>query len=97
MTGCASLTPPKQMQARIIETTRNNITTTPRVSSLSNSILLASGLTQDSYMADFDACLNDLGLAFFGDQFDREGLALLAELQYTQALHLAKKWSANLP
>ncbi|WP_162888262.1 hypothetical protein [Moraxella bovoculi] len=91
MTGCASLTPPKQMQARIIKTTHNNITTTPRVSSLSNSILLASGLTQDSYMADFDACLNDLRSAFFGDQFDREGLVLLAELHYTQALHLAEK------
>lgn len=91
MTGCASLTPPKQMQARIIKTTHNNITTTPRVSSLSNSILLASGLTQDSYMADFDACLNDLGSAFFGDQFDREGLVLLAGLHYTQALHLAEK------
>lgn len=91
LAGCASLTPPKQIQARVIETTRNNITTTPKVSNLSNSILLASGLTQDSCMADFDACLNDLGSAFFGDQFDREGLVLLAELHYTQALHLAEK------
>lgn len=89
--GCSSFIPPKQMQARIIETTRNNITTTPHVSNSSNSILLASGQTQSTCMADFDTCLINLDEMFFGNEFNRESLVLLAELHYTQALHLAEK------
>lgn len=90
-TGCAKFIPSKQMQARVIETTRSNITTTPKVSSFSQAVLLASGLTQDSCMADFDACLHDLQAAFFDDKIDRSSLVLMAELYYTQALYLADK------
>lgn len=91
VSGCAKYLSPKQMQARIIETTRSSIITTPRLSSLSKTVLLSSGLTQDDCMADFEGCLTDLRSAFFGDKITKEALVLMAELHYAQALHLSEQ------
>ncbi|STZ14291.1 Alpha/beta hydrolase family [Moraxella caviae] len=91
VSGCASLTPPKQVQARVIETTRSNITTAAQVSNLTQSILLSAGLTQDDCVADWTACMDGLKSAFFSGEFDQEVLALLAEMSYTRALHLASQ------
>lgn len=91
VSGCAKYLSPKQMQARIIETTRSSIITTPRLSSLSKTVLLSSGLTQDDCMADFEGCLTDLRSAFFGDKVTKEALVLMAELHYAQALHLSEQ------
>lgn len=96
--GCSSLNTPKQIQSKIIETHRTNITTSRQVSGVANSILLSSGLTQEECMAEFGECLARVKEVLSFGRSPSSGsessypakpvLALLSELYYAKALDL---------
>ncbi|AWY20207.1 lipase family alpha/beta hydrolase [Moraxella bovis] len=109
ITGCSTLHKPKQIQSKIIDTHRANITTRPQISAAASSILLSSGLTQDECMNAFDDCLDKVKevLAFGNPQvavndrqhqhIARPTLALLSELYYTKALSLGEQDACQSP
>lgn len=109
ITGCSTLHNPKQIQSKIIDTHRANITTRPQISAAASSILLSSGLTQDECMNAFDDCLDKVKeVLAFGNpqvavndrqhqQIARPTLALLSELYYTKALSLGEQDACQSP
>lgn len=107
ITGCSTLHKPKQIQSKIIETHRTNITTHSQISAVASGILLSSGLSQDECMSAFDDCLDKVKevLAFGNPQITinnqqhiaKPTLALLAELYYAKALDLDKQDACQNP
>ncbi|OPH34295.1 lipase family alpha/beta hydrolase [Moraxella equi] len=109
ITGCSTLHKPKQIQSKIIDTHRANITTRPQISAAASSILLSSGLTQDECMNAFNDCLDKVKeVLAFGNpqvavndrqhqQIARPTLALLSELYYTKALSLGEQDACQNP
>lgn len=107
ITGCSTLHKPKQIQSKIIETHRANITTHSQISAVASGILLSSGLSQDECMSAFDDCLDKVKevLAFGNPQITinnqqhiaKPTLALLAELYYAKALDLDKQDACQNP
>lgn len=97
LTGCSTLTTPKQIQSKIIETHRSNITTSPQISGIATAILLSSGLNQDECMMAFDECLTKvkevlaLNNPSHGTHLAKPTLAFLAELYYAKALDLDRQ------
>lgn len=84
LSACQSL---HTKSAKIIQTERQNITTSPSLSLSTQSILVASGYEQAGCLANFDACLTAVeGSYFRGNAKAR--LATLSELYYAYALQL---------
>ena len=64
LSACHMLIPPKKTPAKLLEKTRSSIITNGRVSAATQSILVSAGYTQESCMADFEACVDDVRSIF---------------------------------
>ena len=91
LSACHTLIPPKQAPAKLLEKTRSSIITNGHVSAATQSILVSSGHTQESCMADFDACVDDVRSIFFIEMPNRLQLSVFSELYYTYAENLIAK------
>lgn len=85
LSACSTLTPPKQTPAKLLEQSRSSIVTTAAVSAATRSILVSSGHTQESCMADFEDCIQAIDATFLADTPSRLQLSVLSELYYTRA------------
>lgn len=88
LSACHMLIPPKQTPAKLLEKTRSSIITNGRVSAATQSILVSAGYTQESCMADFEACVDDVRSIFFIEMPNRLQLSVFSELYYTYADNL---------
>lgn len=95
-TGCHTFNN-KHTQAHIIQSARSNIATSNQISNHTTSILLSSGYTQAECMTQFNTCLDDVKQGFFADKPSRSLLALLAELHYAHATHIANQEACRVP
>lgn len=90
LSACSGLPKDKIAQAKFIQGTRDNISTTTRLSDSTQSVVVSSGYTQDECMADFDKCLQNVNELFFNNN-GKFYLAVMAELHYAHALYLHSK------
>lgn len=91
LSACSTLTPPKQTPAKLLEKTRSSIVTGSTVSAATRSILVSSGHTQESCMADFEVCVDDVRSIFLIETPNRLQLSVFSELYYTHAENLIAK------
>ena len=96
LSACSTLTPPKQTPAKLLEQSRSSIVTTSAVSAATRSILVSSGHTQESCMADFEDCIQAIDATFLVETPSRLKLAVLSELYYTRAQTLIAQDACRL-
>lgn len=96
LSACSTLMPPKQTPAKLLEQSRSSIVTTSAVSAATRSILVSSGHTQESCMADFEDCIQAIDATFLVETPSRLKLAVLSELYYTRAQTLIAQDACRL-
>lgn len=89
LASCSGLHTAKQTPAKLLEQTRSSIITSRDVSAATRSLLLSSGLNQESCLTDIAACTHALQSGSLNG-YSRSLLSSLAELSYAKSVQLSQ-------
>lgn len=81
--------------AKVIESQRQNITTSRHLSASSQGIVVAVGFDQAECMAKFETCVQAVQKGYF-NRSPKARLATLAELYYAYAMHLKQSHACQI-